>query len=58
MNEYNLMKSAVFWGIMRRRVVIVYRRLGQRIGPILTITTRRTVIPQNTADFINIAAEA
>jgi hypothetical protein len=23
-----LMKSALFWGIMRRRVVIVYRRFG------------------------------
>jgi hypothetical protein len=23
-----LMTSAVFWGIMRRRVVIVYRRFG------------------------------
>jgi hypothetical protein len=41
------MKSVIFWGITRRRVVIVY-----------TITTRRRVIPQKTADLINIVAEA
>ena len=29
-------KSAVFWVIKRRRVVIVYRRFGTTIGPILT----------------------
>jgi hypothetical protein len=31
-----LMKSAVFWGITQRRVVIVYRRFGTTYRPILT----------------------
>ena len=67
------MKSAVFWGITRPRVVIVYWRFGTtyrshlhgwtvrpvKMGPIRCpeksvkkITTRRRVIPKNTADFM------
>jgi hypothetical protein len=34
-----LMKSAVFWGITRRRVVIVYQRFGTKL--ILTTTFDR-----------------
>jgi hypothetical protein len=30
------LKSAVFWGITLRRVVIVYRISGQPFGPIFT----------------------
>ena len=37
-------KIAVFWGITRRRVVIT----------VVTITTRRPVIPQNIADFFKL----
>jgi hypothetical protein len=29
-----LMRSALFWNITQRRMVILYRRSGQRIGPI------------------------
>jgi hypothetical protein len=63
--------SALFWDI---RVVIVYRRFGTtcrshllgsrvRVGKMgpkrrKTITTRRHVISQKTADVVNIAAEA
>jgi hypothetical protein len=34
-NDTNFMlRSALFWVITQRRVVIIYRRLGERIGPI------------------------
>jgi hypothetical protein len=70
-NSYKI-RSALFWDITRRHVVTVYRRFGttyrsldpwrwdQYVVPKRrwTITTRRCVIPQNSADLINIAAEA
>jgi hypothetical protein len=62
------MRSAFFWGITQRRVVILYRRFGttyrshfegsrsprwtDRLSRNFNITTRRSVIPQKSADFL------
>ena len=35
-----LMKSAVFWDITRRRVVIAYRRFGTKVSVPLGLLTR------------------
>jgi hypothetical protein len=51
---FMILKSSVFWGITRRRGVIVYRRFGTtyRSHP---HGSRVRVIPQKIADLINIA---
>jgi hypothetical protein len=56
-----VMKSMVFWVIIRRRVVIIYRRTRRRVVIIYRRTrrrvviiyrrTRRRVITHNTIDF-------
>jgi hypothetical protein len=50
-----LTSSALFWDIMRRRVVIVYRRFGTNVVPKrrYTVTTRRRMICQKGADLMN-----
>jgi hypothetical protein len=45
-----LMRSALFWDITRRRVVIVYRPFGTTNR--YTVTTRRRVISQKSPDLM------
>jgi hypothetical protein len=51
----DIVKSAVFWGITRRRVVIVYRRCPETSVNNYHTTPRNTPEDRN---FINIAVEA
>jgi hypothetical protein len=53
-----LMKYVVFWGITRRRVVVIYRRFGTTCRSHLHWSRFQVGKKAYNKDFINVAAEA